>query len=55
LYAVELLIADPNESNDILPSLLGRNIINNWRVVYDPVNGVLEFTARRADRTVGIQ
>ncbi len=54
LYAVELLIAEPNESNDGLPSLLGRNIINNWRMVYDPTNGVLEFTARRADRTLGI-
>ena len=54
LYAVELLIAEPNVSNDGLPSLLGRNIINNWRAAYDPTNGVLEFTVRRADRTLGI-
>ena len=53
LYAIELRIAQPNESNQNLPSLLGRNIINNWRAEYDPAYGVLEFTARRADRTVG--
>ena len=53
VYQVGLLIAAPNDSNDVLPSLLGRNVINNWRMEYDPSEGRLECTVRRADRTVG--
>ena len=52
-YAVDLHIADPNESNESLPSLLGRNIINNWYMQYDPANGRLEFTVRHAGYTIG--
>ena len=36
VYQVGLLIAAPNDSNDVLPSLLGRNVINNWRIEYAP-------------------
>ena len=32
---------------------LGHNVINNWRMEYDPSEGRLECTVRRADRTVG--
>ena len=53
VYQVGLLIAAPNDSNDVLPSLLGRNVINNWRIEYGPSEGRLECTVRRADRTVG--
>lgn len=53
VYQMGLLIAAPNDSNDVLPSLLGRNVINNWRIEYDPTEGILECTVRRADRTVG--
>ena len=53
VYQVGLLIAAPNDSNDVLPSLLGRNVINNWRIEYDPSEGRLECTVRWADRTVG--
>ena len=49
---VSLLIADPNETNDSLPSLLGRNVINHWYIQYDPANNTLEFTVRHADRTI---
>ena len=52
-YVVELHIAEPNESNENLPSLLGRNIINKWYMQYDPANDRLEFTARHADHTIG--
>ena len=55
VYQVGLLIAAPNESNDVLPSLLGRNVINNWRMEYDPSEDRLECTVRRADRTVGVR
>ena len=53
LYQVNLLIADPNETNDSLPSLLGRNVINHWYIQYDPANDRLGFTVRHADRTIG--
>ena len=52
-YVVELYIAEPSQSNENLPSLLGRNIINNWYMQYDPANGRLEFTVRHADHTIG--
>ena len=51
VYAVQLLIAEPGESNAGLPSLLGRNIINHWYVRYDPTNDMLECSVRHADYT----
>ena len=55
VYQVGLLIAAPNDSNDVLPSLLGRNVINNWRMDYDHSERRLECTVRRADRTVRVR
>ena len=52
LYEVNLLIADPTKTNENLPSLLGRNVINHWYIQYDPANDRLEFTVRHADRTI---
>lgn len=52
LYAVELLIAEPNEDNSTLPSLLGRDIINQWYMQYDPTNTRLDFIVRSADYTL---
>lgn len=47
-YEVDVLIAkpvaDPMHSINRLPSLLGRDIIDRWRMVYDRTEGVLEFT-----------
>ena len=51
-YEVGLLIAEPNDTNEGLPSLLGRNVINHWRMVYDPSEDRLEFSVRHADRTL---
>ena len=52
LYAVELLIGEPSDSSNRLPSLLGRNLLNRWRVEYDPTDLSLECIVRSADRTV---
>ena len=52
IYRVRLLIAEPNESNRALPSLLGRDVINRWRVNYDPANHTLECTVRNADHSI---
>ncbi|MDE2695873.1 MAG: hypothetical protein OXH97_05080 [Chloroflexota bacterium] len=35
-----------------LPSLLGREILDRWRMVYDPEIGVLEFDVRSADLSI---
>ena len=52
-YQVDVLIAkpaaDPMHSINRLPSLLGRDIIDRWRMVYDRSEGTLEFTVRSAD------
>ena len=53
IYEVGLLIADPNESDENLPSLLGWNVINHWYMEYDPSQGRPEFTVHHADQTIG--
>lgn len=52
VYDIRLLIARPTTSNSRLPSLLGRNIINRWSVLYEPTNGRLECSALEADFTL---
>ncbi len=49
VYAIELLIASPHEGNEGLPSLLGRDVINNWDIRYDPTNDELECVVHYAD------
>ena len=48
-YEIDLFIAQPSAANTGLPSLLGRDIINNWYMRYDPLNGRLDFSVRHAD------
>ncbi len=54
---VDVLIAkpaaDPMHSINRLPSLLDRDIIDRWRMVYDRAEGVLEFTVKSADDVLG--
>ena len=52
LYDLELFIAEPHESNEKLPSLLGRDVINHWYMQYDPADARLECTIRYADYTL---
>ncbi len=52
IYDVQLLIARPTTGNRVLPSLLGRDIINRWSMLYDPTNGRLECLVRQADLTL---
>ena len=51
IYRLDLLIAAPTASNRDLPSLLGRYVLNRWRMDYDPAEGRLECTVRNADHT----
>ena len=52
LYAVDLLIAEPTAANSGFPSLLGRDVLNRWRIVYDPTDSALEIFVRSADHTM---
>ena len=51
IYRLDLPIAAPTGSNRDLPSLLGRDVLNRWRMDYDPADGRLECTVRSAVHT----
>ena len=48
LYGTTLSIAKPTKHNKDVPSLLGQDILKNWRMVHDKPRGQLSFTAQRA-------
>ena len=43
--SVDLLIAEPDDRNAPLNSLLGLDVINRWRMDYAPLEGRLHFFA----------
>ena len=47
IYEINLHVAYSETGS--LPSLLGRNIINRWRIDYDPLDGKLECEVRSDD------
>ena len=52
VYHAELAIAEPGEHNRGLPSLLGRDILNRWRLRYDAPANALEAQVDSADLIV---
>lgn len=42
-YHIQLLIAEPSPHNPNYPSLLGRNILQHWTMLYDPANNAVGF------------
>jgi len=52
IYQVDLLIAAPTDTNRELPSLLGRDILNRWRMDYHPTVNRLVWTVHDADHNV---
>ena len=40
-YRINLVICEPHDDLMALPSLLGRNVIDRWRVIYDRPNSIL--------------
>ena len=48
-FRTELNIAMPDRSSRDLPSLLGRDIIDRCRILYDKAQGKLHLTPRLAD------
>lgn len=45
-YRSEILIGKPSNNLNRLPSLLGRSLLNRWRVVYDPIGDRLTMIHR---------
>jgi hypothetical protein len=52
LYEIALGIVGPTHYNRRTPSLLGRDIIDRWRMSYNPSKDRLTFTVMSADQTV---
>ncbi len=51
-YRVMLLIAPPSTETMHLPSLLGRDIINRWRIDYHPTSSELRCEVITADEVI---
>ena len=52
VYRTELAVAEPDGHNRGLPSLLGRDILNRWRLRYDAPANALEAEVASADLTI---
>ena len=52
VYNIDLLISSPTPDIFSLPSLLGRDILNQWRMTYNPRAGSLAFQVLSADYTI---
>lgn len=55
IYETELDIAAPVPELMGVPSVLGRDILNRWRMNYNPTKGRLTFQVISADITLPIQ
>lgn len=50
LYETTIAIFDPDDPPDI-PSIVGRDILERWRMVYARAQGILEFEVLESDYT----
>jgi hypothetical protein len=54
IHFVDLAISPPAPERMQLPSLLGRDILDKWRMIYNPIKKRLTFQVLSADVTVPI-
>ncbi len=54
VYTIDLQIAPPDPEIMDPPSLLGRDILNRWRMIYHPTKNYLTFQVISADVVVPI-
>ncbi len=54
LYEINLVIIPPNRHNGSIPSLLGRNILDRWRMHYSPTTNRLLFQVKTYDHMIPI-
>lgn len=51
-YFIKIMIPEPHPDLMHMPAILGRDILDRWRMSYDPSNAGLKFTVRSADHTI---
>ena len=51
-YKIRLMVAEPTTDNASIPSLLGRNIVNRWKLNYHPQALQCEAEVVSADITI---
>ncbi len=49
VYEIQLTIAEARPHLMTVPSLLGRNVLDRWSILYRPADGLLEFEVLSAD------
>ena len=54
VHAIWLAIATPTPQNMRHPSLLGQDVLKNWRMTHEPHIARLEFIVKNADLTFNI-
>ncbi len=52
VYLQTVGIAEPDDHNDSIPSLLGQDILQHWRVLHDRPANVLTIDAVQSDLTI---
>jgi hypothetical protein len=52
VYSIQIAVSPPSDDIMDLPSLLGRDVIDKWRMVYVPMKSKLTFTVLSADVTI---
>ncbi len=51
-YSIAMIIPQVHTALLRMPSILGRDILDRWRMNYDPSRNSLKFTVRSADHTI---
>ena len=53
-FVIRVLIVPPSDEMMDVPSLVGRDVLDNWRMTYSPTEGQLSFNVKYSDFTVDI-
>lgn len=51
-YFIKIMIPEVHPDLIRMPSIIGRDILDQWRMSYDPSRNSVSFTVRSADHTV---
>lgn len=54
VYSIDLRIAAPSPDIMDMPSLLGRDVLDRWRMTYDPGKDQLKFRVRSWDQKISV-
>ena len=55
VYELEVDVMEADDHTSELPSLLGRDILDHWRMIYAPRAAQLDFEVLAADATIPVQ